>query len=88
MTYCITINVGVAEIVQKTDKKPASAEPASRRRSTAFCSRRLESYLGKSFVLSYAWGLCSPNRFSATGPPMWYSLLRRLHMSAYACTPA
>ena len=34
-------------MVQKADRKPASVEPASRRRSTAFCSRRLESYLCK-----------------------------------------
>ena len=40
---CMTTKVGVFEMGQNAARKPASVEPASSRRTTAFCSRRPES---------------------------------------------
>jgi hypothetical protein len=42
LPFCMTMNVGMLSIVQKAPKKPASVDPASMRRRTAFWTRRFD----------------------------------------------
>ena len=43
--YWIMTNVGVVGIGQKAERKPASVEPASRRRRTDFWASKLDNYM-------------------------------------------